>query len=134
MRNTGKGDMEVGEDAHVAALDHVLAEPREVPWTRAARIDRGRDARAAAEFLSVDAEWRAAPVDMRVQIDQSGRDDRAGHIANVGVGIRLQPGSDPGDFTLRERDIAHGVELLRRIDHAASPQDEVVSHSGQLPG
>jgi hypothetical protein len=130
--NAGEGDMEIGEDAHCAALDHVLAESREIARARAAGIDRGRDARPAAEILGVDAERRTAPVDMRMQIDQPGSDKGAGRVANVGVGIGFQSRSNPSHLALRERDIGHGVKLLRRIDHAASSQEEIIGHCGTL--
>src|SRR5262245_43695778 len=65
-----------------------------------------------------------------MQVDQSRRDDRAGHVANVGAGIALQARCDPRHFAPRESDIGYGVELLRRVDHAAAAEDEVVSHSG----
>ncbi len=75
--DAGKGDMQIGKDAHLAALDHMLAEPRKVAGAGAAGIDCGRDAGAAAEILGVDAERGAAPVDMGVQIDQSRCDNAA---------------------------------------------------------
>src|SRR5262245_24295207 len=124
--------MQVGEDADLAGLDYVLAKTREVAGAGAAGVDGGGDARAAAEILRVDAERRSTPVDVRVQIDQSRRDDGAGYVANVGAGRGLQPRSDARDLALREGDIGDGVELLRRVDHAAAPKDEVVSHSGAL--
>src|SRR6516165_4575383 len=133
-KNAGERDVQVGEDAHAAALDHVLAEAGEVARTCAACIGRGRDARGAAELLSVNAERRAAPVDVRMQVDQSRGDDRAGHVANVGTGIRFEARSDAGDFTLRECDVVCGIKLLRRIDHAAPAQDEIVTHSWLPPG
>ena len=68
---------------------------------------------------------------MGVQVDQSRRDDRAGHVPDVGSGIGLQVGADAGDLALREGDIGHGIEPLRGIDQTRFSQDEVVGHGKQ---
>ena len=47
--DAGKRDVQVGEDAHLARLDHVLAEAREIAGAGAAGIDRRGDAGGAAE-------------------------------------------------------------------------------------
>ena len=41
----------------------------------------------AAEFLGIDAERGAAPIDMGVKVDEPGRDDQAGDIAHLRGGI-----------------------------------------------
>ncbi len=122
--------MQISEDAHLALLDHVLAEAHEVAGPGAAGIDGGCDARGAAELLGVDAQRGAAPVDMRVQVDQPRRDDMVRHVARVGA---LQVLADLRHLAARERHVRDGVELLRRIDHAATAQHEVIGHGG-APG
>ena len=87
--DAGVRHVQVGEDAHLARLDHVLAEAGEVAGPGAAGVDRGGDAGGAAELLRVDAERGAAPVDVGVQVDQAGRDDRSRHVAHVGAGAAL---------------------------------------------
>jgi hypothetical protein len=62
--DAGEGDVEISEDAHRAALDHVLAEARKVAGPGAAGIDGGGHARPAAEIFRVDAERGPAPVDV----------------------------------------------------------------------
>jgi hypothetical protein len=123
-----KRDVQVSEDAHLAALDHMLAKSREVAGAGASGIDGGRDARAAAEILSVDAERGPAPIDIGVQIDQPGGDNAAGDIADVGLRLRAQPRSDAGDLAIGEGDVHYGIELLRGIDHTAAAQDEIEAH------
>ena len=49
------GHVQIGEDAHLARFDHVLAEAGEVAGAGAAGIDRGRYAGGTAELLGVDA-------------------------------------------------------------------------------
>src|SRR5919201_1716297 len=53
--DSGEGDVQIGEDAHFAALDHVLAKSGEIAGPGAAGIDRRGHARAAAEIFGVDA-------------------------------------------------------------------------------
>src|SRR5215475_3476761 len=62
--DAGVRDVQIGEDADLARLDHMLAEAREIAGTRAAGIDRRGDAGRAAELLRVDPERSTAPIDM----------------------------------------------------------------------
>jgi hypothetical protein len=109
--------MQVGEDAHLRGLDHVLAEAGEVAGTGAAGIDGSGDARGAAELLRVDAERGAAPVDVGVQVDQAGRDDKARDVANVGGAVEI--GADAGNLARGEGDVRYGIEPLGGIDDPA---------------
>ena len=126
--DAGERDMQIGEDAHLAALDHVFAESRKVAGPGTTGIDRSGDARAAAKIFGVDAERGAAPVDVGVQVDEARGDDKAGYIADVGFGIGAQRGPDARHLAPGEGDVGHRVELLRRIDHAAAAQDEIIGH------
>src|SRR5579862_6564180 len=62
--DAGMRDMQIGKDAHLAWLDHMLAEAREVARAGAAGVDRRGDAGRAAELLGIDAKRGAAPIDM----------------------------------------------------------------------
>src|SRR5262249_28932957 len=73
--DAGEGDVEISEDAHRAALNHVLAESRKVAGPGAAGIDGGGHARPAAEIFRVDAERGPAPVDVGMYIDETWGDD-----------------------------------------------------------
>lgn len=73
----GMRDVEISENADLARLDHMLAKACEIARSGAAGIHRRGDAGAAAEFLGIDAERGAAPIDMGVQIDQPRRHDVA---------------------------------------------------------
>src|SRR5262249_50697464 len=103
---------QISEDTHLAALDHVLAEAQEIARARASGIDCRGDPRPPAELLRVDPERRPTPVNMRMQIDESRRDDSAGYVANVGIGIGFQFQSDARHLALRECDISHRIQLL----------------------
>src|SRR5215470_4480563 len=50
----------------------------------------------------------------------------ARELAYVGAGVGLQSLPDAGHFAVRERDIRHRVEVLRRIDHATVAQNKVI--------
>ena len=102
--------MQIGEDAHLARLDHVLAEAGEVAGPGAAGIDRRGHAGRAAELLGVDAERGAAPIDMGVQVDQAGRDDVARHVAHLGPRIGLELVSDPRHLAAGKSDIRDRVD------------------------
>ena len=124
--DAGERDVQVGEDAHRRRLDHVLAEAREVARPRAAGVDRGGDAGGAAEILRVDAERGAAPVHVRVQVDQAGRDDVALHVAHFGRVAEIV--ADLRDLAAGERHVGDAVDVLRRVDDAPALQDEIVGH------
>ena len=87
--------------------------------------------RPTAVVVRIDAERGAAPIDMGMQIDQSGRHDGAGHLANV-ARFGRKARSDARDFAVGEGHIGHGIELLRGVDHSAAAQNEVVGH-GTVP-
>ena len=55
-KNAAEGNVQVGEDAHLAALDHMFAEAGKVARSRAAGVDSGGHARAAAEIFGIDPE------------------------------------------------------------------------------
>ena len=84
--DAGMRDMEIGEDARLALLDDVLAEARPVAGAGRTGVDRGGDARGAAELVGVDAERGAAPVDVRVQVDQAGDDRAVAGVEGLGPG------------------------------------------------
>ena len=131
--DAGERDMQIGEDTGIRSLDHMLAEAEPVARAGAAGVDGCRHARGACELVRIDAERRAAPIDMRVHVDQARRHDIAGDIAHFGAGIRLQIRLAGGHFAARERDIHDAVDLLGRIDDMAAFEDEIVGHGCEAP-
>jgi len=125
-------DVQIGENADLARLDHVLAKPCEIARAGAAGVDRRGDAGSAAEFFGIDTERGAAPIDVGVQIDQAGSDDVTRYVAHVGTRIGLEPVSDHGHLAGGKGDIRHGIELLGRVDHPAAAQDQIESHGNLL--
>ena len=89
--DAGKGDVEIGEDARFAPLDHVLAEAEEVAGPGAAGIDRGGHAARPGEVVGIDAERGSAPIDVGMEVDEAGHHDLAGNVAHVvrgGISLR----------------------------------------------
>jgi hypothetical protein len=69
---------------------------------------------------------------MRVEIDQPGRHDGAGKIADLGAGVGGKVGRYARDFAAGERDVGHGIELLRGINDTRSSQNEIIGHRDSL--
>ena len=119
--------MEVWEDAHRAALDDMLAEAGEIARPGAAGVDAGRNRAAAREVLGVNAERRASPINVSVQIDEAGRDDEARHVAHLGA-VGFEALADCRHLSAGEGDVGDAVEILRGVDDATVAEDEIESH------
>jgi hypothetical protein len=63
----------------------VAAKAVEIAGTGTAGIDEGRRSTALGHFGGIDTERGAAPVDMRVKIDQPGDDQEPAHVDDVGT-------------------------------------------------
>jgi hypothetical protein len=124
--DAGMRDVQVGEDAHLGGLDDVLAKAHPVAGAGRAGIDGRRDAAPPAELLRIDAERGAAPINVGVQVDEPRRHDEPGHVADVRAARSVETRPDPGDIAGLERDVGDGVELLRRVQHPAALQNEIV--------
>jgi hypothetical protein len=119
--------MEVWEDAHRARLDDMLAEAGEIAWPRAAGVDASRNRAAAREVLGVNAERRASPINVSVEIDEAGRDDEARHVAHLGA-VVIEALADCGHLSASEGDGGDAVEILRGVDDATVAEDEIEGH------
>ncbi len=102
----------------------MLEKARIIAWPRAPRIDECR-ATASRENERIDAERRAAPIDMRVKVDQPRRDDAPRDVANR---FALEACSKLSHATIAETDIHDGIDSLGRIDHASAAQDQIKGH------
>ena len=91
---------------------------------RASRIDERRAA-AARKAERIDAERSAAPIDMRMKIDQARRDDQSGHVLDI---IAAELGADLRDAPVAETDIRDRIDPLRRIDDPPAPQHQIKRH------
>ena len=80
----------------------------EIARPRAPRIDQ-RGATATRQAARIDAERSAAPVNVRMKIDQPRRDDESLDVLD---GIAAEVGADLRDAAVAETDIRDGVEPL----------------------
>jgi hypothetical protein len=108
----------------------MLAEAVEVAGAGAAGVDHRGDAALPCELVGVDPERGAAPIDVGVEVDQAGRDDLAGDVADVGS--RPAVPADARDLAAGKSDIDDRIEILGWIDDAAVAQDEIVG-DGEPP-
>ena len=123
--DAGMRHVQVGQDAHLARLDHMLAEAGEIAGTGAARIDCSRHARGAAELLCIDPERGGAPVDVGVQVDQAGRYDHPDTSRTWSRGRPPARAERCGHLAACESHIGNGIELLRRVDHPPAAKKAV---------
>ncbi len=118
--------MQIGEDADLAQLDHVLAEAGEIARAGAAGVDRRGDARRPSRTPRRRCRARCRP-NRRGCADRSGRASRCNRETSrtsvAGSGLELV--SDRSHLTAREGDIGHGIELLGRVDHPTPAQDQI---------
>ena len=127
-------DVEEGENARRRQRRDVAQQAADIVCACAAGIDGGGHTRAARDEVRIDAQERATPIDMGVEVDQSGNDIAARHVAGfrrMGVADR---GGDRGDLAAAEGDIHGGVDSLRGIDHMPALQDQIVARHGSGSG
>ena len=120
--------MQIGEDSHRTRFDDVAAKARKISRPGTAGVDAGGHPAGPAELFGVDAERRAAPVHMGVQVDQPRRDDATGNVQHLGCRTGGQMRPDPGDLAAREGDVRDGIEALRRIDDPSALEDKIDGH------
>jgi hypothetical protein len=122
--DAGKGNVEEGDDAQRRWLDHMAAKTVEIAGPGAAGIDESRRSAPPRHFSRIDTERGPAPIDMRMEIDQPGYHEEPAHIDDFGTVIReIVP--DPGHFSVAKSDVGRLVATARRIDDAATSQDQI---------
>ena len=119
--DAGKGDVEVGEDAHQRGLDHVLAKAGKVARAGGAGVDERGGAAPPRERLGLDANRRAAPVDVGVQVNHPGDDEATGDIA-LFLRWFCDPRRHGGNAAAGEADVTNRIKARCRVDHPASAQ------------
>ena len=101
----------------------MLAKAVEVAGPGAAGVDEGGDAASPRQQLGRHAKRGAAPIDVRVQVDQAGRDELALDLARL---ASREVVADRRDLAAGESDVGHLVDPLRRIDQLAALQHQIV--------
>ena len=123
--DAGEGDVQVGEDLGLAALDDVLAEALEVAGPGRADVEPGRRPGAARQLVGVDAQRGAAPIDVGMEVDHARHDDSATDLALDLGRARLRVGAQGRDLAVLEGDVQHLVGARARIDDPPATQNNI---------
>ena len=91
----------------------------------AAGIDEGGGAAARRQRVGVDAQGRAAPIDMGVQVDQARDHEPAAGVEDLPGAFDRQPGLQGGDAAVAEPDIELPVDPGTGIDHPTVADYEI---------
>jgi hypothetical protein len=117
-KDAGERNVQVSQDACLARFDDVFEKAPVIAGAGAPRVDERCHAAAPCQKIGIDAQRRAAPVDMPMQIDEAGRDDPVCDIVDFGlrrhkVGTRspIRAGASP----------APSPRANRRASSLASP-------------
>jgi hypothetical protein len=122
-KDTGKGDVEIRDDAQRRRLDHMTAKTVEGARAGAAGVDKGGRSAAPRHFGRIDAERGPAPIDMSVEIDQPGHHEQPPHIDDLGPNAwRIAPDLD--HLSVAKGNVADPVATIRRIDDAPAFKDQ----------
>ena len=104
----------------------MLAEAGKIAGPRRTRIDGRGHRTLAAEILRIDAKRGAAPIDMRVHVDEAGGDDKARNIARLDA-CRNRNGFRNGRHLARVKGHIHfRVNALPRIDNMPALQHQII--------
>jgi hypothetical protein len=121
--NAGMRDVEDRYDAHRRRLDHMAAETVEIAGARAAGVDKRGCAAGPRDRGGVDPERGAAPIDMRMEVDEAGDDQLPGNIDGLGP-AGCQIAADRGNLAIGKGDIGELVASVARIDDPAALEDQ----------
>ena len=124
--DAGERDVEEGEDAVGRMRHDVVAEAVIVARAGAARVDQRRARRAPGDEARVDAQRSRLVVDVGVDVDEPGRDDRAAHVAHLGA-VGVDRCADRGDLAALDRHVEMSVHAVAFVDDATALQDEVIA-------
>jgi hypothetical protein len=116
--DAGERNIQIGEDASLAMRDNVLSKSCKIARSGTARIDECRHGAFARERVGRHAQRGAAPIDMRMQIDQTGRDQMTGDIVHRPA---IQRFTHHRNLAVQKCNVRDTVDALRRVDHPAAP-------------
>ena len=123
-------DVEQRVDSRGRPVDDVLAETGKRAGAARAAIEDRRDAGLEPDDVRIDAERNAVLVDVRMQVDQSRRDQLALGVEHLTGLVRRDVRGDARDASVGDGDVAFRREILRRIDDVAAGNQEIVGLLG----
>jgi hypothetical protein len=94
--------------------------------SRTARINDRRDARVYSTHVRIDAESRARFENVRVQIDHSGRDDRARRLYDAPCLLARYRLCYMRNLAILDRDVVDTVQAGGRVDYGATFENQIV--------
>ena len=103
-----------------------LRKPCKRPGAGRSAIEHGGDARLESDHIRIDAEVDPVLIDMRVQIDQSRRDDFAFGVEDLARLTGRNVRGDSRNFPAGNGDVADRRQFLRGIDDATAGDQEIV--------
>src|SRR5262249_7890787 len=128
--HSGADDVEPGQAAGLGGVDVRLLEGLEILVAGAAGIDRGRDAARQGVVIGLEIQVRPAGVEVRVEIDEAGRDVVIAGLDDLpGVGSG-DVSRDAGDFVTGDSDIEAAVAVVFDVDDVAVLEQQVVDRIG----
>ncbi len=119
-------DVEQRVDSRGRPVDDVLAETGERTGAARAAIEDRRDAGLEPDDIRIDAERNTVLVDVRMQVDQPGRDQLAPGVEHLAGLVWRDVRVDARDASVGDGDVAFRREVLRRIDDVAAGNQEIV--------
>ncbi len=131
--NAGEGNVEIGHNTHLGAFHDVTAKTEKIAGAGAAGIDIGGGAARGRQPVGVDAQGRAAPIDVTVQIDQTRRHQTSIGLNDAGRAVGGQSGADGGNPPVGNTDIHNGIDVMAGIDQPTASNKHVKRHQPTAP-
>jgi len=120
----------VREDPGVRNVGHVAPEAVEGVVPEAAGVDPGGDAGAGRHAVGLDAEFRAAPVAVGMQVDQARRDVEAAGVDDVAGALGGNVGFDSRDLEVEDGEVGPSAEPAAGVAQLPVLDEDVVADLG----
>src|SRR5207244_398736 len=115
-------------------LDDPALEAGEAVGAGRADVEPGGHAGARRDRVRLDAPVRAAPVDVRVEVDEAGGDDLAGRVDQLADVVGRQVAVDRRDPIADDPDVEASALVGAGIDELAALDQQVEAHSATSSG
>ena len=120
-------DIQPGKDPRLGVIDSAGFEGFEVAMSGAARVHGRGDAVWQRVVIGLKIQIGAAGVEVRVDVDQAGRDIIIAHVEHESGMRRRQILRDPDDFIFHQGNIESAVAFVPEVEHVAVFEQHVVN-------
>ena len=124
-REPGLADVQERHDFGVAARHDVAREAAERRRARAAGVHDRRDPGVDAGEIGIDAGAVGALEDVRVEIDETGRDDLAGDVDRARSLGERDARRDARDLAILHRDVLDAIEPRGGVDDPSALEQQI---------